>query len=106
MARTDECRLYCAPTALLLYLGGWWGLVVSDFERTIKLDLREVPKPSPKRPALVILQGHPLGLTIQLENQRTTMGRGTHTDVVLRDDIASRQHAEIVKLDVEGECSE
>jgi diguanylate cyclase (GGDEF)-like protein len=50
---------------------------------------------------LVLLQGHPLGLTIQLDKERTIIGRGTTADMVLRDEIASRQHAEIIRLDSE-----
>jgi diguanylate cyclase (GGDEF)-like protein len=75
---------------------------VSDAERTVKLDLREVTlRPGSKRPVLVVLQGESLGQTIQLDKERTIIGRGTQADLVLRDEIASRQHAEIIRLGVE-----
>jgi diguanylate cyclase (GGDEF)-like protein len=79
---------------------------VNDAERTIKLDLREVPLSITKRPVLVILQGHSIGQTIQLERERTILGRGSQADLVLRDDIASRQHAEVIRLCLEGNCIE
>ncbi|MFP5261443.1 MAG: diguanylate cyclase [Blastocatellia bacterium] len=75
---------------------------MSDAERTVKLDLREVtPRPGSKRPVLVVLQGQSLGQTVQLDKGRTIIGRGTQADLVLRDEIASRQHAEIIRLGVE-----
>ncbi len=79
---------------------------MSDGERTIKLDLREVPRQTSKRPVLVILQGHTLGTTISLESDQTVIGRGSQADVVVRDEIASRLHAEIIRLDVGGGCQE
>jgi len=75
---------------------------VSDAERTVKLDLREVtPRTGSKRPVLVVLQGQSLGQTVQLNKERTIIGRGSQVDLVLRDEIASRQHAEIIRLGVE-----
>ena len=75
---------------------------MSDAERTVKLDLRELtPRPGSKRPVLVVLQGQSLGQTIQLDKERTVIGRGTQADLVLRDEIASRLHAEIIRLGVE-----
>lgn len=79
---------------------------MNDAERTIKLDLREVPQSNTKRPVLVVLQGNSLGQTIKLEKDRTTLGRGSQVDLVLRDEIASRQHAEIIRLSLEGNCLE
>lgn len=79
---------------------------MNDAERTIKLDLREIQRATHKRPVLVVLQGHPLGLTVQLENEKTVVGRGTTADIILRDEIASRLHAEILRLDQEGGCVE
>ncbi|MFY9556792.1 MAG: GGDEF domain-containing protein [Blastocatellia bacterium] len=79
---------------------------MNDAERTIKLDLRDVPQSIAKRPVLVILQGHAIGETIKLEKERTTVGRGSQADLVLRDNIASRQHAEIIRLSLEGSCLE
>jgi diguanylate cyclase (GGDEF)-like protein len=79
---------------------------VSDAERTVKLDLREVPLSINKQPVLVILQGHSIGQTVKLDKERTIVGRGSQADLVLRDEIASRQHAEIMQLCVETSCFE
>ena len=79
---------------------------MSDAEHTVKLDLREVALSITKRPVLVILQGHSIGMTVKLEKERTTVGRGSQADLVLRDEIASRQHAEIMHLCVETNCVE
>ncbi|MEK6300411.1 MAG: GGDEF domain-containing protein [Acidobacteriota bacterium] len=79
---------------------------MNDAERTVKLDLREISPPTSKRPVLVVLQGQSIGLTAQLEKEQFVIGRGSAADLVLRDDIASRAHAEIRRLDLEGECSE
>ena len=75
---------------------------MSDAERTVKLELREVtPRTGNKRPVLVVLQGQSLGQTVQLDKERTIIGRGSQVDLILRDEIASRQHAEIIRLGVE-----
>jgi len=79
---------------------------VSDAERTVKLDLREVALSITKRPVLVILQGQSIGETVKLEKERTIVGRGSQADLVLRDEIASRQHAEIMQLGLEANCIE
>lgn len=79
---------------------------MSDAERTVKLDLREVPLSITKRPVLVILQGNSIGQTIKLDKERTIVGRGSQADLVLRDEIASRQHAEIMHLCLEVNCVE
>jgi two-component system cell cycle response regulator len=79
---------------------------VKDAERTVKLDLREVPLSITKRPVLVILQGQSIGETIRLDKERTIVGRGSQADLVLRDEIASRQHAEIIHLCLEANCVE
>ena len=79
---------------------------MSDAERTVKLDLREVPLSITKQPVLVILQGHSIGQTVKLDKERTIVGRGSQADLVLRDEIASRQHAEIMQLCVETSCFE
>ena len=79
---------------------------MSDAERTVKLNLREVPLSITKRPVLVILQGHSIGQTLKLEKERTVVGRGSNADLVLRDEIASRLHAEIMHLCVEEDCVE
>ncbi|HMG37376.1 MAG TPA: GGDEF domain-containing protein [Blastocatellia bacterium] len=73
---------------------------MSDAERTVKLDLRDVPQSNlKKRPVLVVLQGPSLGLTIKVEKEQTLIGRGSQADLVLRDEIASRLHVEILRLD-------
>ena len=82
------------------------GEVVTDAERTVKLNLREVPLSITKRPVLVILQGHSIGQTVKLDKERTIVGRGSQADLILRDEIASRQHAEIMHLCVEENCIE
>ena len=79
---------------------------MSDAERTVKLDLRDLPLSITKRPVLVILQGQSIGQTTKLENERTVVGRGSTADLVLRDEIASRQHAEIICLDLDSNCVE
>ncbi len=79
---------------------------MSDAERTVKLDLRELPLSITKRPVLVILQGQSIGETIKLDKERTIVGRGSQADLVLRDEIASRQHAEIMHLCAEANCVE
>jgi len=79
---------------------------VSDAERTVKLDLSEVPLSITKQPVLVILQGQSIGQTVKLDKERTIVGRGSQADLVLRDEIASRQHAEIMQLCVETSCFE
>ena len=79
---------------------------MSDAERTVKLDLREVALPITKRPVIVILQGQSIGQTVKLDKERTIVGRGSQADLVLRDEIASRQHAEIRCLSMEDDCVE
>jgi two-component system, cell cycle response regulator len=80
---------------------------VNDTERTVKLDVREIAaRPSSKRPVLVVLQGQSIGQTIQLDKEQTIIGRGSQVDLVLRDEIASRQHAEITRLKAEGDITE
>jgi diguanylate cyclase (GGDEF)-like protein len=97
----------CAPTLPLIYsFFNKRVRDVNDAERTIKLDLREVPLAITKRPVLVILQGQSIGETINLEKERTVIGRGSQADLVLRDEIASRQHAEITRLSLEGSLVE
>jgi diguanylate cyclase (GGDEF)-like protein len=79
---------------------------VNDAEQTIKLDLREVALSIAKRPVLVVLQGLSIGETVKLEKERTIIGRGSQADLVLRDDVASRQHAHITRLCLEASCIE
>ncbi|HLG14495.1 MAG TPA: GGDEF domain-containing protein [Blastocatellia bacterium] len=79
---------------------------MNDGERTLRLDVKEVLGAGTKRPVIVILQGQSLGLALPLQRAQTLMGRGTTCDVVLSDEIASRQHAEIIRLDSEDGCAE
>ena len=79
---------------------------MSDTEHTLKLELKDITLSNAKRPVLVILQGHPLGLTLNLDREQAIIGRGSMCDVVLRDEIASRMHAEINRLTTEGGCQE
>lgn len=46
---------------------------------------------------LTVLKGESIGLIVQIENDRTVIGRGAQADIVLKDDVASRTHAEIVR---------
>lgn len=79
---------------------------MGDSEHTLKLNLEEILKPSSKRPVLVMLQGPSIGLTVPLEKDETVIGRGSMVDLVIRDDIASRQHASIVRFVSQGDCVE
>ncbi|HXG94019.1 MAG TPA: GGDEF domain-containing protein [Blastocatellia bacterium] len=78
---------------------------MNDAERTVKLDLSEIPRSVSKRPLLVVLQGQTIGQTVQLEKESTIIGRGSQADLMLRDEIASRLHAEIVRINT-GEVVE
>jgi len=75
---------------------------VGDAERTIKLDLSEVVRPGLRHPVLVVIQGQCLGLTVPLTADRTIIGRGSTADIILRDTISSRQHAQISRLVTQG----
>ena len=95
----------CIELPVLLY----WSrkeLELGDAERTVKLDLREVFDSGTRRPVLVVLQGPSIGLSAEIKEERTVIGRGSSADIVLRDEIASRQHAEIVRLVSEGGFTE
>jgi DNA-binding winged helix-turn-helix (wHTH) protein len=70
---------------------------VKDIEPTIRLEEEAPQYMGAKRPVLIILQGEPVGLTVEIENERTVIGRGAQSDVVLADTVASRQHAEIFR---------
>lgn len=70
---------------------------MKDVEPTIRLE-EEAPRyAGARQPVLVILQGEPVGLTIEVEDDRTVIGRGEKSDIVLKDTVASRQHAEIFR---------
>jgi len=79
---------------------------VSDPEQTLKLDLKEIQLAGSKRPVVVVLQGDTLGQTYTLDRDRTIIGRGTLADLLLLDEVASRQHAEILRLETADNCAE
>ncbi|HSE97060.1 MAG TPA: GGDEF domain-containing protein [Blastocatellia bacterium] len=79
---------------------------MGDAEHTLKLTIKDIQRVSAKRPVLVILQGQRLGMTVQLDKDQMVIGRGTQSDVVLLDEVASRQHAEIMRLELENGCLE
>lgn len=82
---------------------------MSDAEQTVKLNLKEITlqrSSSKKRPVLVVLQGQAIGQTISLDKAHTVIGRGSQADLVLRDEIASRMHVEIICLESEGAITE
>src|SRR5690242_12687358 len=79
---------------------------MADGERTIKLDLREMAHAGTRRPVLVVLQGPSLGMIVQLSKGKTIVGRGSTCDLVLKDEIASRQHAAINQLTSQEGCVE
>ena len=79
---------------------------MTDAERTIKLDAREIFAPSVRRPILVVIQGQCLGTSVGLTKAGLTIGRGSTADLVLRDDVASRQHAEIRVMESQDGCVE
>lgn len=80
---------------------------MSDAEQTVKLNVREVtPRSKSKRPVLVVLQGNAIGQTVHLDKPAITIGRGSQADFAIRDEIASRLHAEIIRLEVEGAIAE
>jgi two-component system, cell cycle response regulator len=80
---------------------------VSDTEQTVKLNVREIaPRSKSKRPVLVVLQGPALGQTVPLDKARLVIGRGSQADFSIRDEIASRLHAEIICQEVEGAITE
>ncbi|HKP87867.1 MAG TPA: GGDEF domain-containing protein [Blastocatellia bacterium] len=80
---------------------------MNDTERTVKLEVKDIAaRPSSKRPVLVVLQGPSIGQTIHLNKEQTVIGRGSQADLVLRDEIASRLHAEVTRLEAEGDVAE
>ncbi|MFP5260495.1 MAG: FHA domain-containing protein [Blastocatellia bacterium] len=68
---------------------------MSDIDRTTRLEVSEAGTAGAKRPSLVILHGQTTGLTLRLESDQTIIGRGMQSGIVLRDDLASREHAVI-----------
>jgi len=69
--------------------------LMSDIDRTTNLEISESRRAGSKRPFLVILHGQTTGLTLRLDADQTIIGRGTQANIVLKDDIASREHAVI-----------
>jgi DNA-binding winged helix-turn-helix (wHTH) protein len=68
---------------------------MTDIDRTMNLDVSESRRVGSKRPFLVILHGQTTGLTVRLDGEQTIIGRGMQANIVLRDDVASREHAVI-----------
>jgi DNA-binding winged helix-turn-helix (wHTH) protein/pSer/pThr/pTyr-binding forkhead associated (FHA) protein len=68
---------------------------MSDIDRTTNLELSESRQAGSKRPFLVVLHGETTGLTLRLDADQTIIGRGTQANIVLKDDLASREHAVI-----------
>jgi diguanylate cyclase (GGDEF)-like protein len=79
---------------------------MTDAERTVKLDAREIFAPTARRPILVIIQGLGLGTSVGLTKESLIIGRGSTADLVLRDEVASRQHAEIRTMESQDGCVE
>jgi len=79
---------------------------LTDAERTIKLDAREILAPTTRRPILVVIQGQCLGTSLGLTKGSLIVGRGSTADLILRDDVASRQHAEIRCSESQDGCVE
>jgi diguanylate cyclase (GGDEF)-like protein len=90
----------------LIYYGEHEEAALSDPEQTLKLDLKEIELATAKRPVVVILQGSTIGQTLTLDKDRTIIGRGTMADLLLLDEVASRQHAEIIRLETADNCVE
>src|SRR5260370_16974562 len=62
--------------------------------------------PTARRPILVVIQGQCLGTSVGLTKESLIIGRGSTADLVLRDDVASRQHAEIRGMESQDGCVE
>jgi DNA-binding winged helix-turn-helix (wHTH) protein len=69
----------------------------AGIEPTVKLEAKKAPRSAARRPVLVVLQGESIGLAVGLEGERTVIGRGSQSDIVLKDELASRQHAEVFR---------
>jgi DNA-binding winged helix-turn-helix (wHTH) protein/pSer/pThr/pTyr-binding forkhead associated (FHA) protein len=92
----------CSRRASLVYYAVKGSSKVKDVESTIRLEVEAPRYEDAKKPVLVILQGEPVGLTVEIEGDKTVIGRGAQSDVVLNDTVASRQHAEIYRRAAEG----
>ena len=74
----------------------------TNIEPTIKLEPTDESGSGARRPVLVVLQGESRGLAVGLESDRTVIGRGAQSNIVLNDELASRQHAEVFRAAGEG----
>ena len=79
---------------------------MSDIDRTTNLKLSESQQTGSTRPFLVILHGHTTGLTLRLDADQTIIGRGVQANIVLKDDVASREHAVIKRREAEDGSSQ
>lgn len=77
---------------------------MSDIDRTMNLNISESRRAGSKHPFLVILHGQTTGLTLRLDADQTIIGRGMQANIVLKDDLASREHA-VIKRRVTGDGS-
>jgi diguanylate cyclase (GGDEF)-like protein len=110
----EICPLFdndCVAWEVIVILAAQRCNDVSDAEHTLKLELKELGitlsrKNPVKRPVLIVLKGQALGQTLQVNKTQTIIGRGSMCDVILRDDVASRQHAEVFTLEAEAGCYE
>jgi diguanylate cyclase (GGDEF)-like protein len=67
-----------------------------DDNETVKLDQVRVVSHAAKHPVLIVLQGDDIGTSVALEGKAFTIGRGTDCDIRLDDNLASRQHAQLM----------
>jgi DNA-binding winged helix-turn-helix (wHTH) protein len=70
---------------------------VNDLDPTTRLSSKAASSSLAKHPVLTVLQGESVGRFLELTNDRTIIGRGEDADIVLKDGVASRKHAEIVR---------
>ena len=77
---------------------------MDDVDQTSRIEVEPSLPAGEKIPVLTILQGKPIGLTLQIENDQTIIGRGAKADLVLKDHLSSRQHAQITRSSRE-DCS-
>lgn len=73
-----------------------------EIEPTVKLEPEKAPRSGARRPVLVVLQGESMGLAAGLESDKTVIGRGAQANLILKDELASRQHAEVFRAEGEG----
>jgi diguanylate cyclase (GGDEF)-like protein len=68
-----------------------------DDNETVKLDQVRLVRSATRYPTLIVLQGDHLGASVSLDKKTVTIGRGSDCDVRLDDNLASRQHAQLVR---------